>query len=81
MPLPQVSSLYQFVRDTLAARGGTCTREELLDAIHANPAASSRLERSEGFGRLLINMKHSGFITLDADIVRATRRRVGHRHA
>lgn len=42
--------------------------------------AARRLERSQGFSRLLDNMKHSGFIEFDGDIVRRTGRRIGRRH-
>ena len=76
----RVVSLYQFVREQLALSGGTCTREQLLAVIKCNPAASEKLERSRGFDALLSNMKHSGFIELEGDVVRRTARRVGHRH-
>ena len=76
----RVVSLYQFVRDQLAANGGRCTRDELLAAIRDNPAALAKLERSQGFGPLLSNMKQSGFIHLDREVVQRTRRRVGRRH-
>lgn len=80
-PQRRFTSLYQFVRDQLAASGGACTRSELLKAIHRDRQASARLDQTQGFSALLSNMKHSGFLTLDDDLVRATPRRVGRRHA
>ena len=74
------STLYEFVRQTLALRGGVCSRRELLAAIEADPLNSSRLARSRGFASLLQNMKHSGFVELQGDLVRRTKRRVGRRH-
>ena len=76
----RVVSLYQFVRDQLAANGGRSTQDELLAAIRDNPTALAKLERSQGFGALLSNMKQSGFIDLDGEVVRRTKRRVGRRH-
>lgn len=81
VPIPGWGSLYEFVRRTLAERGGGCTRAELLAMIQADPEAAQRLERSRGFSRLLQNMKHSGFVRLEGDMVRRTRRRLGRRHA
>lgn len=78
-PPEQVATLYQFVRDRLEAKGGTATRAELLAAIRGNPAARAKLEGSRGFSALLSNMKHSGFIELDGETVRRTRRPVGRR--
>ena len=75
-----VESLYQFVREELATSGGSCTRAELRAAIDAHPAARARLDCSRGFAALLSNMKHSGFVSLDGERVRATARRVGRRH-
>jgi hypothetical protein len=72
-------SLYQFVRETLAERGGTCSRTELLSAILADANAAQRLALSQGLSPLLQNMKHSGFIELDGQLVRRTKRKVGRR--
>lgn len=74
-------SLYEFVRRTIAAHGGACTRTELLNAILADPAASARLERTKGFTAVLDNMKYSGFVVFDGDVVRRTARRYGRRRA
>jgi hypothetical protein len=73
-------SIYQLVRDMLEAHGGACSPGQLLDAILADPAAAERLARSQGFTRVLDNMRHSGFIEVDGEIVRRTKRRPGHRH-
>lgn len=80
VPIPSRGSLYEFVRHSLAERGGSCTRQELLSAIKANPVAAERLERSQGFARLLHNMKHSGFVELEEELVRRTTRKLGRRH-
>ena len=72
-------SLYEFIRTTLEANGGICTRTALRDAIMADPAASERLKRSQGFAFILKNMKHSGFVAFDGELVRRTDRRYGRR--
>lgn len=76
-----MSSLYQFVRETLEVHRGSCSREELLSAIERDRDAAAKLRESKGFARLLINMKHSGFVELDGSQVRRTARRVGRRRA
>lgn len=76
-----MGSLFKFIREKLAAHNGVCTREELLRAILADPAASERLEQSQGFSALLGNMKSSGFVEFDGDLVRRTSRRYGRRRA
>lgn len=73
-------SLYEFIRRELAAHDGVRTRSELLEAIRRDPGASERLERTQGFVAVVGNMKSSGFVELDKDVVRATGRRVGRRH-
>ena len=75
-----VGSLHEFIRQELIAHEGVCLRSQLLEAILGHPDASERLKRSKGFAAILGNMKSSGFIELDNDIVRATARRVGRRH-
>jgi len=72
-------SLSQFIRDMLERHGGACTRGETLSAIRARPTMSERLDAGQGLSRLLQNMKHSGFVTLEGEIVRRTIRRVGWR--
>ena len=73
-------SLYQLVRETLEGHGGRCSRAELLRAILADTAMAERLARSQGFVRLLDNMKYSGFIEFDEAMIRRTARKVGRRH-
>lgn len=73
-------TLYEIVRRLLET-DGPCSRAELLAKLSANPEAAERLKRSRGFSALLLNMKHSGFIELDGEIVRRTGRNVGRRHA
>ena len=81
VPFRSRGSLYQLVRQALAERGGRCTRAELLAIIAQDPDAARRLEQGQGLSRLLQNMKHSGFVELDGDLVRRTTRRLGRRHA
>ena len=70
-------SLSQFIRAVLERHGGACTRDEIYSAIRADRHASERLCSGQGLPRLLQNMKHSGFVTLDGDMVRRTGRKVG----
>ena len=72
-------TLYQLIRETLDEHGGSCLRAELLVAILANPHAAERLSCSQGFSRLLQNMRNSGFIELNGELVRRTKRRVRRR--
>ena len=67
-------SVSQFIREFLCRHGGSCTRDELLRAIRAEPKLLAKLERGQGFARLVQNMRHSGFVTIEDDIVRATSR-------
>lgn len=79
VPFRSRGSLYELVRQVLAEHGGRCTRAELLAIIEQDPAAARRLEQGQGFSRLLQNMKHSGFIGLDGELVHRTARQVGRR--
>ena len=74
-------TLYALVRSVLDENGGVCTRGQLLNAILHEPEAANRLAKSRGFGPLLTNIKHSGFIEIDGEIVRRTSRRVGRRRS
>ena len=65
-------SLSQFIRDYLCRHGGRCTRGELLRAISAEPNLLARLERGQGLTRLLQNMRHSGFVSIDGETITAT---------
>jgi hypothetical protein len=66
--------IYDFVRLYLCAREGTCSRDELLAALLAEPRTKERLSRSRGFTALLNNMRHSGDIVLDGAVVRPSPR-------
>lgn len=66
--------MYDFLRRYLVAHGGSCSRQELLCALQADEAMRERLARSKGFAALLNNMRHSGDVVLDEDIVKATNR-------
>ena len=67
-------SLYDFVRRHVFAKGGSCTRDELVEAITADPGMNTRLASCQGFRALLNNMQHSGDIILDGEMVRVTGR-------
>lgn len=73
-PAGSRGTLYQFVRDYLSKQGGTCLRGDLRGAIESNPAASEKMAGGQNFGRLLVNMRHSGEIELFGDEVQATPR-------
>lgn len=73
-------TLYEFVRRTLDTRS-SCTRDELLNIMMDDQEIAQRLADSQGFSRLLNNMKQSGFIELEGKLVRRTKRRVGKRRA
>ena len=64
----------QFVREFLVRQGGTCTRNELLDAIRQEPAIAARFERSQGLNSLLNNLRNSGFVNLSGQTVMASDR-------
>ena len=67
-------SLYQAVREHLWRVGGTCTRDELLEVMLSDTAVRKRLLEGQGFSRLLTNMRHSGEIMLQGEIIKATSR-------
>ena len=69
-----VGSVSQFIREHLCRHGGSCTRDELLRAIRGEPTLLAKLERGQGLPRLVQNIRHSGFVTIDGDIVTATSR-------
>jgi hypothetical protein len=69
-------SISQFVREYLVRHGGTCTRDELLQAIRREPALSARLDRSQGFDRVLQNMRYRGFVMISGDSVKASPRTI-----
>lgn len=67
-------SLYDFVRRHLCAHGGSCSRDELQAALLAEPILKARLEHGRGFTALLRNMRHSGDVILEQNLVRASAR-------
>ena len=73
-PPGQHSSLYQVVRKHLWRMGGACSRDELLTLMLDDPSVGKRLQEGQGFVRLLNNMRHSGDVLLEGQIVRATSR-------
>lgn len=73
LPGPQsAGTLFQFIREYLCRRGGSATRPELVEAIDADPRMKSRLEHSQGFDRVLANMRYSGWVAVEGDMVIAT---------
>ena len=73
-PSGRGDSLYQFVRVYLAEAGGSCDREALLVAMTENPVVRQKLEAGQGFRALLTNMRHSGQVQLDGQLVKLTSR-------
>jgi len=72
-PGPQsAGTLFQFVREYLCRHGGSAGKSELLQAVQAEPRMKSRLEESQGFDRVLANMRYSGWVQLSTDTVTAT---------
>ena len=67
-------TISQFIREYLVRHGGACTREELLRAVRREPELAERLDRGQGFERLLQNMRYSGFVTIDGETVSASAR-------
>lgn len=67
-------TLYQFVREFLVERGGAAEQADLLSAMQADLRIAARLQQSEGFNRLLWNMRHSGWIELRGSQVSATQK-------
>ena len=65
-------TLFQFVREYLCRHGGAANRAELLNAMQTDPRIRSRLERSQGFDRVLANMRYSGWVELGDDTAKAT---------
>ena len=67
-------SMYDFVRRYVCSHGGSCTREELRVAMLAEPTLKQRIESSRGFTALLRNMRHSGDVLLEDNLVTASGR-------
>lgn len=73
------SSLSAFIRLTLSAQGGACTRAQLLEAIASDPIASQSLARGKGLNTVLDYLRRNGFVECDGEVVRRTGRRFGRR--
>ena len=71
-PIVGRKNLYQFVREFLWERGGVCERHELLSAMESEPGIAQRLTDGQGFKALIGNMRHSGYVVVDGDQIRAT---------
>lgn len=65
-------SLYDTVRCCLKKNGGTCTRDQLEQQLGSRPEVHAKIASAGGLGPLLTNMRHSGEITLEANLVRLT---------
>ena len=66
----------QFVREFLVRQGGTCTRDQILEAMRQEPAMAARLERGQGLNSLLNNLRNSGFVILNGQTVTASDRTI-----
>ena len=64
--------MFQFVREYLCRHAGVASKAELLEALQAEARIRRRLDRGQGFARVLVNMRYSGWIEIDDDAVRAT---------
>ena len=67
-------TLAQAVREHLCREGGTSSREQIEAALQADSRLASKLEKHVGVGRLLYELKIGGFVTLEGETVRATKR-------
>lgn len=67
-------SLYDTVRCCLKENGGTCTRDQLEQQLASSPEVHARITRAGGLGPLLTNMRHSGEIKLEGNLVLLTTR-------
>ena len=72
-------SLSAFIRLTLSAHRGVCTRAQLFEAITSDPTASQKLARGKGLNTVLEYLRQSGFVECDGEVVRRTGRRFGWR--
>lgn len=72
-------SLSQFIRELLCQHGGVSSREDLLRAIQRKPKLAARLAQGQGLAALLRNMRHSGYVTIEGETVKATRRTIKRR--
>lgn len=70
-------SLHDFIRRVPGQYGGACTRDQILEAILTDPQAAPRLQYSKGLASILSNMKHSGFVVIEGQVVRRTARHYG----
>ena len=72
------NSLAAFIRRTLSAHDGVCNRRQLLQCVLEDPEACQLLKHGSSFSSALLNMKYSGFLEFEGDLVRRTSRRYGH---
>ena len=73
-PAGRGDTLYQFVREYLLAVGGSCARDDLRAAMLEVDWVRRRLAEGQGFTSLLNNMRHSGDVLCEGEIVRSTAR-------
>ena len=65
-------TLFQYIREYLCRHGGSAGKSELLHAVEADPRMRRRLEKSQGFDRVLANMRYSGWVEVTGELVKAT---------
>lgn len=77
-PPPVVSrgTLFQFVREFLCRNAGTASRGALHGAMLGDRRIADRLDRSQGFDRILWNMRTSGWIEIEGDRITASRKTI-----
>lgn len=62
----------QLIRDTICARGGSCTRAELEGAIIEDGRWADRLGRRSFLSRILWTLRDYGDVRTEADLIIAT---------
>lgn len=67
-------SLSQAIREHLCRSGGASTRAAIRKELESDHRLAERLASGQGLARLLKNMEYSGFLTVEGETVRATRR-------
>ena len=68
------NSRYSAIRTLLANAGGTMTRADLAMKITEHPEMAEQIKNSRGLASLLSNMRHSGEVALQGDLVSLTER-------
>jgi hypothetical protein len=59
-----------FARSFIQQSGGSCAREQLRAAMLKDPTMASRLHDPKSFARLVFNLKESGRVDVDGEMLR-----------